>query len=149
MRLPLGLSLFAATALLAGCAPGADEELRTLVEDMTPADREMVECNWGRNWGDGGPDRYYGCAYFVRGTARVVSLDVYTRLEAMGFVVGCERRAGSLWLTAVRGPTLVQGAVHPRAVDVAIPSGHVALEVIAGEGGVAPPTMAAGPYCPG
>jgi hypothetical protein len=39
--------LAAAVLLAAGCAPGADGELRSLVDEVAPADGEMVECNWG------------------------------------------------------------------------------------------------------
>ncbi len=90
----------AAAAVFAGCAPGANEELRALVDDVAPAEGEIVECTWGTNWGSESGS-HYGCFYVVRGTLRPVAKAVLTRVAARGFTVTC--RVGTSSCSAKSG----------------------------------------------
>jgi hypothetical protein len=149
------LVIIAGVAFLAACAPGANSELRGLVEEVAPAERSMLECNWGTNWGtDSGS--YYGCFYFVPGKLRVVGEAVLDRLAARQFTVTCRTDSHSIELVGSRGGTmfyaeiLANGFVHGRNVDasdVDIPPGHVLVEVAAVEddAGVQPGRLCANP----
>jgi hypothetical protein len=148
-RLPLGLPILAATIVaLVGCAPGADGELKGLIDEVVPARHEMVECEWGRNWGGGGPDKYYGCVYLVAGKSAPVSQVLFTRLETRGFVVECIGGMGRLQLNAERGETVLHAVIHRAQVDASIPPGHVAVELAATKG-AEHETVVPGFQCPG
>jgi hypothetical protein len=147
--------VIAAVAFLAACAPGANAELRGLVEEVAPAERSMVECNWGTNWGEDSGS-YYGCFYFVPGKLRAVAEAVLDRLAARQFTVTCRTDSHSIELVGSRGDTmfyadiLATGVVHGRNVDasdVDIPPGHVLVEVAAIEddSGVQPGRLCANP----
>ena len=132
-------AVLAAAALLVGCAPGADGELRGLVEDVAPAERSMLECNWGKNWGDES-GAYYGCIYSVPGKLTGVGQGVLTRLAGRGFTVTCRADRHTIELIGARGGTtfyadiLADGFVHGRnveAADVDVPPNHVIVDVSA------------------
>ena len=140
MRTPLVL-VAVAVLLAAGCAPGADGELRSLVEEVAPAEGELVECNWGTNWGaDSGS--YYDCFYIVPGKVRPVGRDVLDRVAALGFTVTCRTDAHTVELIGARGGTMFYADilgkwfVHGRNVeeaDVELPPGSVLVELAAFE----------------
>lgn len=149
------LVLIATVAFVAACAPGANEELRALVDDVAPAERSMLECNWGTNRGSESGS-YYGCFYFVPGRLKQVGQAVLDRVAAYGFTVTCRVDSHSIELTGSRDGTmfyadiLATGFVHSHNVDAAdvdIPKGHVLVEIAAIEddAGVQPGRLCANP----
>lgn len=149
------LVLIATVALVAACAPGANEELRGLVDGVAPAERDMLECTWGTNWGtDSGS--YYGCSYFVQGRLKNVGQAVLDRMAKRGFTVTCRVESRNIELTGSRDGTmfyadiLAKGFTHGRnidAADVDIPRGHVLVEIAAIEddAGIQPGRLCANP----
>src|SRR5215210_224535 len=147
------LTLLLAVALLAGCAPGSNDELRGLVDDVAPAERQMIECNWGTSWGDDSGS-YYDCFYLVPGKLNGVGRAVLKGLAQHGFTVTCRMDAHTIELIGAREGTmfyadiLSRGFVHGRNVDesdVDVPQGHVLIEVAAieGDAGVQPGRLCA------
>jgi hypothetical protein len=136
------LILLATVVLLAaGCAPGSNDELRGLVDDVRPANGEMLECNWGTNWG-AESGSYYNCFYIVPGKVDKVGRDVLDRIAALGFTVTCRTDAHTVELIGARGGTMFyadvlgNGFVHGRNVDesdVDLPPGSVLVELAAFE----------------
>lgn len=133
------LTFVTAVALLAGCAPGANDELRGVVDEVRPPEGNMLECNWGTSWGDESGS-YYDCFYLVPGKLRNVGQAVLTRLAERGFIVTCRMDAHTIELIGTREGTmfyadiLAKGFVHGRNVDesdVDVPKGHVLIEVAA------------------
>jgi hypothetical protein len=131
-----------AVAALAGCAPGANDELKALVEEVVPANRETAECDW--SFGTG-PDRY-GCIYFVHGSFAQAKRAVLARLEARQFVSTCRVVGNRFKITAARDDALVLAdvvrgtLVLPRNVNDSdegyeIRAGEVAVDIRADEGG--------------
>lgn len=127
---------------LAGCAPGANGELRGLVEELAPAKRSMLECEWGSSSYISDPRSYYGCFYFVPGKLEGVSRGIASRLAAHGFAVSCSSGVQSVRLTGLRGQStvyadvLANGSQHGSNVspsEVDIPSGQVFLDISARE----------------
>jgi hypothetical protein len=141
MRVSVALSCLAGM-LLAGCAPGANGELRGLVEELVPAKRSMLECEWGSSSYVSDPKSYYGCFYFVPGKLERVSRRLASRLAAHGFAVSCSSGVQSVRLTGLRGENtvyvdlLADGFEHGSNVspsDVDIPAGQVFLDISAQE----------------
>jgi hypothetical protein len=137
MRLSLALACLA-VALLAGCAPGANGELRGLVEELAPANRSMVECEWGSSSYVSDPKSYYGCQYFVPGKLELVSRGLASRLAARGFAVSCKSGIHSIKLTGARGQNTIYAdiladgfefASNVSPSDVDIPAGDVFLDI--------------------
>ena len=149
------LLLVTTTALLASCAPGANEELKGLVDGVAPAKNDILECNWGTSWGsDSGS--YYGCFYFAPGRLKSVGQAVLAQMAAQGFTVTCRVDAHAIELTGSRDGTmfyadiLANGFIHGRnieAADVDIPRGHVFVDIAAIEddAGVQPGRLCANP----
>ena len=82
--------LVIAGALLTACAPGRDDELKTLVDDIAPAQRDMVGCGWESNWGNVTEVKsYYGCEWLVDGTIARVGRPLVSRAVANRFTVYC------------------------------------------------------------
>jgi hypothetical protein len=147
--------LIASVVFVAACAPGANEELRGLVDGAAPAESSMLECNWGTNWGSESGS-YYGCFYFVPGGLKKVGQAVLDRMAANGFTVTCRVDSHAVELTGSRDGTmfyadiLANGFIHGRnveAADVDIPRGHVLVEIAAIEddAGVQPGRLCANP----
>jgi hypothetical protein len=124
--------------LLAGCAPGANEELRGLVEEAKPANAQMIECNWGTNWGDSSGS-YYSCVYLVPGGVRRVGQEVLEDIAERGFIVTCRVTRREIELLGARGETMVYAGVvasgsEPGSnVSLSLPRGQVLVEVAAFE----------------
>jgi hypothetical protein len=141
MRVSVALSCLAA-ALLAGCSPGANGELRGLVDELVPAKRSMLECEWGSSSYVSDPKAYYGCFYLVPGKLEPVSRGLASRLAARGFAVSCSSGVQSFRLTGLRGQNtvyvdvLADGFEYGSKVspsDVDIPAGQVFLDISAQE----------------
>lgn len=136
--------------MLAGCAPGLNEELKELVEGVAPANRQAVSCEWETNKAlGGGSSSQFACAYLVPGEIRVVAASLVTRLQAEGFETTCLGNVDSFELAATRGTTTVHAAVFPSSSDPEIPLGHVGLQISAAEsedsgggGDLGPPCVA-------
>lgn len=135
------LILVTTVALLAGCAPGANDELQGLVDEVAPVEGEMIECNWGTTWGDDSGS-YYDCFYLVPGSLKDVGRAVLDRLAERGFIVTCRMDSHTIELIGARDETmfyadiLARGFVHGRNIeesDVDVPRGHVLIEVAAFE----------------
>ena len=139
MRFAAALSFFAVLSIV-GCAPGADGELRALVEDVAPAKRELVECEWGSNWG-AGAKKYYGCSWLVPGKVGRASRGVISGLAAHGFTVLCDGGGKNVELLAVQGKTRIYVNVLARSLvrDIDIPPGTVLVEIAADDQGASQP----------
>ncbi len=141
MRFAAALPFLAAVVLLTGCAPGANGELRALVDDVAPAERDTLACEWESNWGSGNDTKaYYRCSWFVPGKLPRVSRGILARLTAHGFKVACRSDAHTVEFIANRGTTtididvLADGFVNARAVapsDVDIPAGSLYVDILA------------------
>jgi hypothetical protein len=135
------LAWLAAAFVLAGCAPGANDELRTLVDDIAPAQKSAVGCEWETNWGSVEVKSFYGCSWHVPGTIARVGRPIVSRLVANGFTVYCTGGAGSFEVKASRGKTGVvveviaesSGSQAISARDLDIPRGHVLVSIGAAE----------------
>jgi len=138
----------AVALLLVACAPGANGELRTLVEEVAPVDGEMLECNWGTNWG-GESGSYYGCSYVARGTTAKVAQTLILEAAERGFTVTCRAGAREVELIGARDATMLYADVLARRLsDLDLPQGHVLVEVVAFEddAGVQEGRLCATPY---
>jgi hypothetical protein len=137
-RLAVVASL-AVASVLTGCAPGADDELRGLVDDLAPAEKEMVSCEWESTWGgSSGVKSYYGCAWLVRGTIRRVGRPLVSRAVGNGFTVYCRGADNTFEVIAARGKKGLAMEViapgHARSSNISaeqddIPRGHVLVRI--------------------
>jgi hypothetical protein len=150
MRFAAALSLPLVLAVLAGCAPGANGELRTLVDGVAPVGRSTVECEWGSNYGSdaaGEVKSYYGCAWLVRGKPNRVSRALRSRLAARGFFVTCRQDAKTIELSGTRGANTVDvNVLAPGVVvspDLVVPPRHVYVVIAAQELAGAGPAVTA------
>jgi hypothetical protein len=148
--------LVAPAAFLTGCAPGANDELRNLVDGLAPAERDTLECKWQSNWGSADVKAYYGCSWFVPGAIAPVGRAIVTRAIADGFTVYCDGGGKTLQLTGTRGKqqlaveVLEDGFVTSQLVspaDVDIPPGHVLVAIGALELKARSPSADFGPRC--
>ena len=123
------------------CAPGANEELKGLVDGVAPAKNDILECNWGTSWGSDRA-RTDGCFYFAPGRLKSVGEAVLARMASQGFTVTCRVDAHAIELTGSRDGTmfyadiLANGFIHGRNVEAAevdIPRGHVFVDIAAVE----------------
>ena len=90
--------------MLAGCAPGRDDGLRALVDEIAPAQKEMVSCEWESTWGGSAEVKsYYGCAWLVSGTIRRIGRPLVSRAVAAGFTVYCRGEDRRFEVIAARG----------------------------------------------
>jgi hypothetical protein len=127
--------------MFAGCAPGANDELRKLVDDVAPAERSTVGCEWESNWGSAEVKSSYGCSWHVAGTIARVGRPIVSRLVANGFKVYCTGGEGSFEVRASRGKIGVVVEVIAEnfrsqtisAEDLDIPRGHVLVSIGAAE----------------
>lgn len=140
MSRPLALcASLAAVLTLSGCAPGRDDELRKLVDDVAPAQKSMVSCEWESNWGNATDVKsYYGCAWTVRGTIARVGRPLVSRAVAHDFTVYCRGADKVFELIAARGKTglamqiLAPGHARTASISVEddqIPKGHVLVRI--------------------
>ena len=142
------LGALAVIAIIAGCAPFSDDELRGLVEDVLPGDSSLVECEWGSQAGFGAevPDAYYKCSYITEGGVDGVTSAIVTRLVAEGFLLSCARGASRVELVAARGQIAVFAEIDAPGVGPAseydIPPGQVFLAVAAARFPQAPAVVA-------
>jgi hypothetical protein len=133
------VALLAAASLLTGCAPGANDELRSLVDDIAPADRSTVGCEWESNWGSSANVKsYYGCSWYVSGTIARVGRPIVSRAIANGFTVYCEGGANRFEVVGAQGKkalaveVLAHGFVSSEIVssdNVDIPAGQVLVAI--------------------
>jgi hypothetical protein len=141
MRSAAALVLVIAASLLAGCAPGADDELRGLVDETAPDKRDMVECAWGSSSFEGEPKAYYGCSWYVPGDLAHVSFALQKRLAGGGLGLSCREGLQSFGFTLdSETNTVVYAEVHGEGSrgglfvapgDYDIPPGHVLVEITA------------------
>lgn len=140
MRTPILVVL--ATALLAGCAPGRDDDLREAVDRAAPTGSTTLGCEWGKSWGSGS-GAYYDCFYLVKGKPRQVARRVLARLREQGFIVSCREQSYEIEMLGAREETaffvdvLGHGFIQAQNVsasDVDLPPGHVLVELAAIKG---------------
>jgi hypothetical protein len=139
MRGPIAvLACIAATAMLTGCAPGANDELRSLVDEIAPAKRKMKGCEWQTIRGAAEAKSYYACTWYVPGTMARVGRPIISRAIANGFTVYCEGAGEAFEAQGSRGKTglvvivLGPGFVSTETIsadDVDIPAGHVLVTI--------------------
>jgi hypothetical protein len=131
-------SLLAALALCAGCAPGANSELRALVEEASLPASSSYDCEWGSSSFDHEPKSWYGCWAYVPGTLESVSRTVRKRLIARRFGVSSENAEMTVELIATRGgrticvDVLARGFVRGRNTfpsEVDIDAGEVFVDI--------------------
>jgi hypothetical protein len=137
-------AIFASVALGAslGCAPGADDELRALVDQAELPETKYYGCEWGSSSYANEPKSWYGCWDYVAGDLTQVASTVRSRLAAKGFNVLSKRAPRTLQLTAFRGgdilcvDVLAAGFVAGRNTsppEVDISPGEVFVDVWASE----------------
>ena len=95
------VGLVVITALLSGCAPFQDEELRALVGEAAPAGSSL-DCEWGSSSFEGEPDAWVGCWDYVPGSLRRAAQAVESRLSSRGFTISRQDAPNMVQLTAVR-----------------------------------------------
>jgi hypothetical protein len=136
------LALLTAVSLLTGCAPGANDELRSLVDEIAPTGRSTVGCQWQSNWGSAEVKSYYGCMWYVPGTIPRVGRPIVSRAIANGFTVFCDGSAKTFEASGAQGKkalsieVLADGFVtseNVSAEDVDIPPGHVLVGIAVAE----------------
>ena len=101
VRLVRAIACVAAIGAVAGCAPGASDELRALVDEVTVRG-DWHGCEWGSSSFDSEPKSCYGCWDYVPGSLESVALEIYYGLDKRGFAVKAGRDARSVRLTAAR-----------------------------------------------
>lgn len=145
-----------AAGLLTACAPGRNDELRSLVDDIAPAQKEMVGCEWESTWGGSSNVKsYYGCAWVVPGTIARVGRPLVSRAVANGFTVYCRGADKTFEVIAARGKKgLAMEVIAPRAGSANIsagqddiPRGHVLVRIGAAEFDSGAPEGAADERC--
>jgi hypothetical protein len=150
------LAWLAAASLLTGCAPGANDELRSLVDEIAPADRSTVGCEWESNWGSADVKSSYACSWYVPGTIASVGRPIVSRAVANGFTVYCDGGAKHFEVAGASGKkalvveVLADGFVSSETVsseDVDIPPGHVLVAIGAAELKARPPRGDPGSRC--
>ena len=95
--------LVAALGVLSGCAPGANDQLRTLVEAAAAPPDSPLGCEWGSSTYENEPKSWYGCLNYESGELQKVARRFKSRLVKQGFVVSSRTDGRSVQLTAVRG----------------------------------------------
>jgi hypothetical protein len=137
-RITAVLAVLTAASLLTGCAPGANDELRSMVDEIAPAGRSTVGCQWQSNWGSAEVKSYYGCMWYVPGTISRVGRPIVSRAIANGFKVYCDGSAKTFEASGAQGKkalsieVLADGFVSSENVsaeDVDIPPGHVLVGI--------------------
>jgi hypothetical protein len=86
-----------------GCAPGANGELRALVEEAELPETRYFGCEWGSSTFANEPKAWYGCWDYVPGDLTQVAKTFRSRLASKGFKVLSRRVAGTVQFTAFRG----------------------------------------------
>jgi hypothetical protein len=112
--------LVSAVTLLgpSGCAPGANAELKGVVEEAILPGMDASSCEWGSSTYPSEPKSWYGCWDYVRGDAAHVGKKVRSRLRSQGFDVSTGRTELTVELTAVRGSqTVCVDVLAPGFVD--------------------------------
>jgi hypothetical protein len=155
-RRTAALVSIAAAAFLTGCAPGANDELRNLVDGLAPAERDTLECEWESQFGSGDVKSYYGCSWFVPGGIAQVGRAIVSRANTKGFTVYCDGEGETLRITGTREmksvsiTVLADGFAQSETIspeDVDIPPGHVLVAIAALETKSRPPGAGSGPRC--
>ena len=136
------VAVLAAASLLTGCAPGANDELRSMVEEIAPASKSMVGCQWQSNWGSAEVKSFYGCMWYVPGTIPRVGRPIVSRAIANGFKVYCDGTAKTFEASGAHGTKALSIEVladgfpsseNISAEDVDIPPGHVLVGIAVAE----------------
>jgi hypothetical protein len=129
----------AALLLFAGCAPGRDDDLKQLVDDVAPAGAQLLGCGWEKRWGsDAGS--FYDCYYVIPGRPRDIGRLVLARIAGHGFVVSCRTTRGVVELLGARDGGMFYAGVVARTAAAGgaagvsradIPQGYVLVELAA------------------
>jgi hypothetical protein len=134
----LAASLLIAFGVLAGCAPGVNDELRALIEEVELETASSSDCEWGSSSYENDPESWYGCWDYAPGSLSSVSESLRKRLTARGFRVSGRVRQARIELTGVRGThavcvdVLARGFVrgrNTRAEEVEISPGEVFVDI--------------------
>jgi hypothetical protein len=136
MRSPIAAALVL-LVLAAGCAPGRDDELKELVDEVAPTGARQLGCGWETRWGsDSGS--VYDCYYVVPGRPRDLGRLVLTRVAEHGFTVSCRTAKGAVELLGMRDGGMFYVGIASRAAATTsavsqadIPPGYVLVELAA------------------
>jgi hypothetical protein len=129
--------------IVAGCAPGANGDLRSVVEEASLPGISESACEWGSSSFDADPKSWYGCWADVPWTVKRTTRTVRARLVARGYRVESARGPGATYFTAVRGAhTLCVDVLGPRwararntyVEQVVVAAGHAFVDVWAVDG---------------
>lgn len=101
-------------------APGRNDELKAIVEEVWLAGASSNDCEWGSSSFESEPRSWYGCWQYVAGSLGDTGRVVQRRLESSGFRVHREpvRDKRVVSLTGARGTDVV-------CVDVLAPGFQV------------------------
>lgn len=107
MRRRTAAVALAAVVVFAGCAPGANDELRALVDEVSLPGASDADCEWGSSGFENDPKSWYGCWKYHAGTLQSTAREVESRLAAHDFVFAVQRKPFAVEITARRGPVTV------------------------------------------
>ena len=92
---------------LSGCAPGANDDLKAVVENTFLPGMDSTSCEWGSSSYENEPKSWYGCWAYVSGDVERVGDAMHSRLNSHGFDVSRNRTDFTVELTAVRNSETV------------------------------------------
>ena len=127
------VSSFLALLALTGCAPGADGELRALIDEVALPQSSNFACEWGASSFESEPRSWYGCWDYVSDNRDRVSYRLRMRLAAAGFDVAVRANGPSAELTGIRGLKTVCVDVLPRGFAHGRNTAPSEVEIDAGE----------------
>lgn len=109
---------FAALFGSSGCAPGANDSLKAVVEETLLPGMDPSSCEWGASTYENEPKSWYGCWDYVSGDLMRVGDTMQSRLSSHGFDVSTNRTDRTVELTAVRSSeTVCVDVLAPGFVD--------------------------------
>jgi len=92
---------------LSGCTPGANDQLKRVVEAALLPGMNSSSCEWGASSFENEPSSWYGCWDYVSGEPVRVGGTIRSQLSSQGFDVFMSRGHLTVELMAVRHSAIV------------------------------------------
>jgi len=92
---------------LSGCTPGANDQLKRVVEAALLPGMDSSSCEWGASSFENEPSSWYGCWDYVSGEPVRVGGTIRSQLSSQGFDVFMSRGHLTVELMAVRHSAIV------------------------------------------